>query len=84
MLENSGYMPSNEAKAHWSELLTRVDQGEQITITRHGLPIARLVPVKTKTTPDERRASIERWLEASGSFTLGGISIRELINEGRR
>jgi prevent-host-death family protein len=35
-----------EAKTHLTRLLDRVAAGEQITITRHGTPIARLVPVK--------------------------------------
>jgi prevent-host-death family protein len=35
-----------EAKAHLTRLLERVAAGEQITITRHGTPIARMVPVK--------------------------------------
>ena len=36
-----------EAKTHLTRLLDRVAAGEQITITRHGTPIARLVPVKS-------------------------------------
>jgi prevent-host-death family protein len=35
-----------EAKTHLTRLLQRVAAGEQITITRHGAPVARLVPVK--------------------------------------
>lgn len=34
-----------EAKTHLARLLERVRQGESLTITRHGLPVARLVPV---------------------------------------
>ena len=34
-----------EAKTHLSELLARVEAGEHVTITKHGRPIARLVPV---------------------------------------
>jgi prevent-host-death family protein len=34
-----------QAKTHLSELLARVEAGEQVTITKHGRPIARLVPV---------------------------------------
>jgi len=34
-----------EAKTHLSELLTRVESGEQVTITKHGRPVARLVPI---------------------------------------
>jgi len=35
-----------EAKTHLSQLLNRVEQGEEITIARHGRPVARLVPVQ--------------------------------------
>ena len=34
-----------EAKTHLPKLLARVAQGESLTITRHGKPVARLVPV---------------------------------------
>ena len=33
-----------DAKARLSELLDRVEKGEEIVITRHGKPVARLVP----------------------------------------
>ena len=41
-----------EAKTHLPRLLDRVAQGESLTITRHGKPVARLVPV----TDDRERA----------------------------
>ncbi len=37
-----------EAKAHLSRLLHRVAEGEEITITRAGVPVAKLVAVETK------------------------------------
>ena len=39
-----------DAKAHFSELLARAEAGEEITIKRHGKPVARLVPEKRKLT----------------------------------
>ncbi len=36
----------HEAKTHMSRLLARVEDGEEIVITRAGRPVARLVPVK--------------------------------------
>ena len=33
-----------EAKTHLPKLLDRVARGESLTITRHGRPVARLVP----------------------------------------
>ena len=35
-----------EAKTHLPQLLKRVAQGEEIIITRHGVPVARLAPVR--------------------------------------
>ena len=73
-----------EAKTHFSALLEKVEAGEEFTITKHGTPVARLVPVKKELTPAERRKVIERWIERSKGLSLGGLKIRDLINEGRR
>jgi prevent-host-death family protein len=60
-----------------------VAAGEQITITRHGTPIARLVPVKSGSSR-QLRETIARLKEFSRGQTLGGLKIKDLINEGRR
>jgi len=73
-----------EAKTHFSELLEKVESGEQITITRHGTPVARLVPVKEMSTVKERRDAIERIAKLRGELSLGDLKIRDLIDEGRR
>lgn len=39
-------IPLSEAKAHISDLVSRVEAGEEFIVTRHGKPVARLVPVK--------------------------------------
>jgi prevent-host-death family protein len=72
-----------EAKTHLTRLLDRVAAGEQITITRHGTPIARLVPVKPGSSR-QLRETIARLKEFSRGQTLGGLKIKDLINEGRR
>ncbi|MGC2200335.1 MAG: type II toxin-antitoxin system prevent-host-death family antitoxin, partial [Stellaceae bacterium] len=72
-----------EAKTHLTRLLDRVAAGEQITITRHGTPIARLVPVTPKT-PQQIRETIAKLKNFSKGQTLGGLKIRDLIDEGRR
>lgn len=73
-----------EAKTHLSELLDRVANGDEITITRNGKPIARLVPVEP-TTASDRRELARRIDKARRGVTLGpGLSIRKLIDEGRR
>ncbi len=46
---------SFEAKTHLPQLLERVANGEEFTITKHGKPVARLVPVSvTAPKPDVR------------------------------
>jgi prevent-host-death family protein len=71
------------AKTHFSELLERAVSGEEITITRHGVPVARLVPARKTATREQRRAAIDSWIELSKGLSLGGLKIRDLINEGR-
>jgi prevent-host-death family protein len=39
------------AKAHLSELLNAVESGEEVVITRHGRPIARVLPVSPVKQP---------------------------------
>ncbi len=73
-----------EAKTHFSEILAKVEAGEEVTITKHGTPVARLVPVKKTYTPEERQAAIERIIKLREGLTLGGLKIRDLIEEGRR
>lgn len=74
---------SYEAKTHLPRLLERVAQGERITITRHGVPIAELVPVETvrKIDPADAVAAIRSFRRGK---TLAGDSLKELIEEGRR
>jgi len=71
-----------QAKTHLTELLSKVAQGEQITITRHGRPIARLV-----TAEPVRRLDVRGVIDELKSLAKGrsaGMPIREMIAEGRR
>lgn len=74
---------SFEAKTHLAALLDRVAKGETIEITRRGVPVARLVPVGVDNDRDFKKIAQEIRDLRKGN-RLGGISIRELINEGRR
>jgi prevent-host-death family protein len=69
-----------EAKTHLPALLERVASGEQITITRHGRPVARLVPAEAPATPVE--ATIAALLDARRGSRLGD-PVRDLIESGR-
>ena len=75
---------SFEAKTHLPKLLERVSQGEEIVITRHGAPIAKLVPFEKKRDPEKIREAIRQMKEFRKHHTLGDISLRSLIEEGRR
>ena len=72
-----------EAKTHLSQLLDRVAKGERITILKHGVPVAVLQPVDPvrKIPPREVIAQIKRFRTG---HRLDGLSIREMIEEGRR
>lgn len=72
-----------EAKTHLNELLRRVSNGETIRITRRGVPIAKLVPVGDGEKKD-LVTTIRELREIRKGVTLGGLTIRELIDEGRR
>lgn len=74
---------SFEAKTHLSALLDRVAKGERITITKHGVPVAMLVPPASEAVADRHRA-IETLQRLGRKQSLNGISIRELIETGRR
>lgn len=71
-----------EAKTHLSALLQKVEAGEEITITKHGQPIARLVPVR----PD---AALRDWASFWETVdrhrvTLSpGVSVKGDIESGR-
>jgi len=72
-----------EAKTHLSRLLKRVSNGERITITRHGVPIAVLIPAVAvpSVTATEVIAALRKLRRGR---TLDGESLRDLIDEGRR
>lgn len=73
-----------EAKNTFGTLLDLVMQGEEIVITRHGKPVARLVREAGRDEKRERaRQAAEKLAALSIGVTLGGVSIRSLIDEGR-
>ena len=72
-----------EAKTHLSRLLKRVQQGEKITITRHGVPVAILSPAEKGTT-HEFPVLINELDELRRRTKPGAESIKDMIEEGRR
>jgi prevent-host-death family protein len=73
-----------DAKTHFSDLLNRVAKGETITITKHGVPVAKLVPIESEATKPNVKEVIEQLRKFREGHKLDGLSIRELIDEGRR
>lgn len=81
-MENVG---SFEAKTHLPQLLDRVAKGEEFMITKHGKPVARLLPAgPVKSRPDVRQVLAELKAFSKGNTLGEGITIRELIDDGRR
>jgi len=71
-----------EAKTHLSALIDKVAAGEEVVITKHGKPVARLV----SAADADRTAALEafeRLLTARKGVTLGGLSWKELRDAGR-
>lgn len=73
-----------EAKTKFASLLKRVAGGETVTITRHGTPVARLVPVAPVADRQKRAEAIRRIIELSKRHTLGGLDWKALRDEGRK
>ena len=84
VLRDTNTVGAYEAKTHLSALLEKVEAGAEITITKHGSPVAKLVPVKRKTTVEERAAAIAGIRKLSAGLSLGGLKIKDLIAEGRK
>ena len=72
-----------EARTHFSELLDQVARGKQVLITRRGKPVAKLVPAGLSFDRESARRAVAGLLEASRGVTLGGLKIKDLIDEGR-
>lgn len=78
-----GDVAAFDAKKDFPTLLERVEKGETITITRGGVPVARLVPIDPTGRLD--RAEVIRQLKEFGKGRrLNGVTVQELIDEGRR
>jgi prevent-host-death family protein len=73
-----------EAKTHLADLLDRVARGERITITRHGVPVALLVPIEEKEAKLSHREIVEGMRALRKRVKPGKMSVREMVKEGRR
>jgi prevent-host-death family protein len=72
-----------EAKTHLPRLLEQVKEGAEIIITKHGLPVAVLKPYQPEQQV-EPRVVIDKLYNLRKNNRLDGLSIRKLIEEGRK
>ena len=71
-----------EAKTHLSSLLKKVAEGEEVLITRRGVPVARLVPAEEADRRDVADA-IQELRSIREGVTLGDVDWKDLRDEGR-
>jgi prevent-host-death family protein len=82
------FTPTNEvgvfdAKTNLSQLIERVEQGQSIVITRHGAPVARLVPYEDVLDRERVREAVQGLLDFKGAKLPKGFTLKQLIKEGR-
>ncbi len=79
---------ASEAKTRFGELLDRVAKGEDVVITRHDKPVARLVPESAQRLDDVRRAvaglrELQQRIRRRSRAKLSDRDVRSAIDEGR-
>ena len=72
-----------DAKTHLSSLLDKVTQGEEVLITRRGVPVARLVPAG-QVERARTESVIENIRGVRSGLKLRGLDWKKLRDEGRR
>ena len=72
-----------EAKTHLPKLLERVAQGQRITITKHGVPVAVLEPYDRDENIDINEVILSL-REFRKDKQLGDLTIRKMLEQGRR
>jgi prevent-host-death family protein len=73
-----------EAKTHFSALVEEVRNGGEIEITKRGLTVARMIPTRQPLDQAAAQRAIARWEKLREGVSLGGLKIKDLINEGRK
>ncbi len=71
-----------EAKTNLSNLLDQVEAGEEIQITRRGIPIARIIAEQSPIKHDTK-ALIAKIKASRAGYKLDEINLRDMIEEGR-
>jgi prevent-host-death family protein len=80
-----------EAKNRFGKLLDRVARGEEVVVTRHDKPVARMVPAEGRQLSAVRQAVAElKQLQGrirartKGKDALSDAEVRSAVEEGRR
>jgi len=73
-----------EAKTHLAALLERGSKGEKITITRHGVPAAMLIPIGGTQPKLSHKEIVEGLRALRKRVKPGHMTVREMVAEGRR
>ena len=73
-----------EARNHLTTLLNEAEGGGEAIITRRDKPIVRIAPLETGFDRAKARAVAEGLRAAGKGQTLGGLTLKALISEGRR
>jgi prevent-host-death family protein len=71
-----------EAKVKLGSLLDAVERGEEVLVTRNGMPVARIVPAGPPRM--SQADAVERLRTFGDGITLGGLDLRAMRDEGRR
>jgi len=72
------------AKAHFSELADRASLGEEIVVTRHEVPLVKLISARRPSQNELQELFAEMDSIRKGTRLGGDLSIEELRAEGRR
>ena len=70
-----------DANRRFSEILRKVRDGSSVTVTSHGKPVARIVPISPHDTSDGARAALLARLRAEPVATIGPWSREELYED---
>ena len=62
----------SDAKGQLTELVRRAEAGADIVLTRHGKPVARIVPLSKRPTQQEKRAILETISHAAAAKATPG------------
>lgn len=74
-----------EAKTHFSQILEKIENGDEFIVTKRGKPVARIIPYE-QNKPKPRKEVLEELREMRNFYRgkPGDFNIREAIEDGRK